>query len=182
MPGGGPMTGPAAAVVRTPRMGRPGVPATFAAALLAAGSAAAQPCAQPAFGDALAALGAEGWTPATALTDAQTDALAWTRAITYVTGDDGGLTPDQVLDLQRAAAPGLLRRVDTDTTRSAVLIRGDEAMTITQTITAPGRAERRCRLATAAPVAGTDPVDTTGWPGAPVLADLTFTLPSETSE
>jgi hypothetical protein len=142
--------------------------------------AGAQPCVEPSFADALAALQAEGWTRAETLTDAQRDALAWTRAITYFQGDDGGRTPDEILALQRAAAPGLLRRVDTDTTRSAVLTRGDEAMTITETVTAPNRRERQCRIATAAPLPDTPLIDTTGWPGAPALADLTFIFPEET--
>ena len=150
-----------------------------AAALLAA-PAAAQPCAEPAFADALAALETEGWTVAEALTDPQRDALAWTRAITYIQGDRGGRSPEDILALQRAAAPGLLRRVDTDTTRSAVLTRGDEAMTLTETVTAPNRIERQCRLATADPLPDTHPVDTSGWPDAPALADLTFVFEEET--
>ncbi|TFL19215.1 hypothetical protein [Jannaschia formosa] len=154
--------------------------AILLAALCLAAPAAAQPCAEPGFDAALAALEAQGWTRAEALTPAQADALAWTRAITYIEGDDGGRTPAEILELQRKAGAGLLRRVDTDSTRSAVLTRGDEAMTLTQTVTAPGRIERQCRLATAAPVPGTDPIDTTGWPGAPLLADLTFIFPEET--
>ncbi|WP_298436698.1 hypothetical protein [uncultured Jannaschia sp.] len=147
---------------------------------LAAAPAAGQPCVEPAFANALAALQADGWTVATELTDTQAEALAWSRAITYMTGDDGGLSPEQVLDLQRRAAPGLLRRVDTDSTRSRVLIRGDDAMTITETVTIPGQIERQCRLATGASLDDVQPVDTTGWPGAPVLADLTLTFPQET--
>jgi hypothetical protein len=144
--------------------------------------ASAQPCAEPGFGLAVAALEASGWAQAEALTDAQRDALAWTRAVTYIQGDDGGWTPEELLALQRRAAPGLLRRVDTETTRSAVLTRGDEAMTVTETRTAPGLVERRCRIATAAPLPDTDPIDTTGWPGAPALADLTFIFPEEPEE
>lgn len=142
--------------------------------------AAAQPCAEAAFEDALAALQSDGWEVAETLTDPQREALAWTRAITYVQGDTGGRSPEDILELQRQTAPGLLRRVDTDTTRSRVLTRGDEAMTLTETVTAPNRVERRCRLATQAPI-DAPAIDTTGWPGAPALADLTFIL-EETTE
>ncbi|WP_146204788.1 hypothetical protein [Jannaschia seohaensis] len=147
-----------------------------AVAACLAGPAAAQPCAEAAFDDALAALRAEGWEVATDLTPAQADALAWTRAITYIQGDRGGRSPAEILDLQRKAGAGLLRRVDTETTRSRVLTRGDEAMSLTETVTAPNRIERQCRLATAAPIPGAPPVNTAGWPEAPALADLTYVL------
>ncbi|MDB2407148.1 hypothetical protein N9W17_01270 [Jannaschia sp.] len=153
---------------------------TIVAVCLSTSAANAGPCEAPSFDTTLAALQSDGWAETQTLTPAQTEALAWTRAITYITGDDGGLSPAQVLDLQRAAAPGLLKRVDTDTTRSAVLTRDTDAMTITETQTAPGLRERRCRFATATPI-DAPAIDTTGWPGAPALADLILTF-EETDE
>ncbi|MCK0168163.1 hypothetical protein MWU52_11415 [Jannaschia sp. S6380] len=138
----------------------------------------------PTFAAALAQLEAGGWQtqPRDAtFTQAQTDALAWTLMTRYVGTDTGGEEIATLLDLQRAAVPGLLARVDGDTTLSRVLLNGDDALTITQTRTAPGRIERSCRLASAGPApAGLDLIDTSGIEGAPAtLAETLTILPEE---
>ncbi|MEM7644458.1 MAG: hypothetical protein AAF366_18325 [Pseudomonadota bacterium] len=137
----------------------------------------------PAFADAIAQLEADGWQvqPRDAqLTEAQIDALAWTlMAMRFIGGDTGGQTTETLLDLQRNAAPGLLVRVDTDTTRARVLLDGDDALTVTQTRTIPGRVERVCHLASTGPAPdGVEPIDTTGFDGAPAtLAEWRTVLP-----
>ena len=137
-----------------------------------------------AFDAAIAELEAGGWQPqdrGAAFTDAQTDALAWTLMTRYVGTDTGGEDVATLLDLQRSAVPGLLVRVDTDTTRSRVLLNGDDALTLTQTRTASGHVERSCRLSSAGSVpAGFDDVDTQNIEGAPAtLAETVTILPEE---
>ncbi|MEM8850422.1 MAG: hypothetical protein AAGE03_10340 [Pseudomonadota bacterium] len=138
----------------------------------------------PAFDDAIAQLEADGWqlqTRDTQLTEVQTDALAWTlMAMRFVGGGDTGGQPTEVLlDLQRQAAPGLLLLRDTDTTRARVLLDGDDALTVTQTRTIPGRVERVCHLSSMDPAPeGVEPLDTTGFDGAPaILAEWITILP-----
>lgn len=136
------------------------------------------------FDGAVAQLEAEGWQVQARdadLTDAQTDALAWTLMTRYVASDTGGENPADLLDLQRRAAPGLLLRQDTDTTRGRVLLDGDNALTVTQTRTIPGRVERVCRLASAAAAPeGITAMDTQGFEGAPeTLAEIVTILPEE---
>ncbi|MEM8823685.1 MAG: hypothetical protein AAGF30_08760 [Pseudomonadota bacterium] len=138
----------------------------------------------PGFDDAIAQLEADGWQVQdrdAQLTETQVDAVAWTLMVTrYVGGGDtGGQDTETLLDLQRQAAPGLLLRFDTDTTRARVLLDGDDALTVTQTRTIPGRVERACRLAsTAEPAAGIEPLDATGFDGAPTtLAEWITVLP-----
>lgn len=137
------------------------------------------------FGNAIAQLEADGWRLLdrdAQLTEVQIDALAWTlMAMRYVGGGDtGGQDTEVLLDIQRQAAPGLLLLRDTDTTRARVLFDGDDALTVTQTRTIPGRVERVCRLSSAAEEApaGVTPLDTTGFDGAPAtLAEIVTVLP-----
>jgi hypothetical protein len=149
-----------------------------------AGAAGADPLAAcgagPAFPDAVAALEAEGWSvlPRDArLSEAQTDALAWTLMAHYA-ADTGGEDVETLLDLQRAAAPGLLARVDGDESRARVLFREGDVLTIAETRTPPGRALRVCRTA-GAHAHGLPPVDTARLDGAPALGELLTILPEE---
>ena len=135
-------------------------------------------CAPVRLDAALAALDTAGWTRATdpaTLTDAQVEALAWTLLTPYLT-DSGGEEMATLLDLQRAAVPGLMRKVDTETTRARVLLAGDEVLTITETRTLPDRVERVCRVAGALSVPeGTTLLDTSDLSGAPAtLAEVTI--------
>ncbi len=108
------------------------------------------------------------------LTPAQTTNAAWTLMPTYLDAsgrraDRGGEDVATLLDLQRRAVPGLFRRVDTDAARLRLHVRGDDVITIAETV-ADGRTERSCRLALGA--AATDVVsagalDTGGHPDAP---------------
>ncbi|SFJ39746.1 hypothetical protein SAMN04488095_2739 [Jannaschia pohangensis] len=130
-----------------------------------------------AFPEAVAQLEGEGWTVLTRdadLTPEQIDALAWTLMTGYIAGDDGGEDIATLLDLQRKAVPGLLLRRDTDTTRSRVLVQGNDALTLVQTRTIPGRVERVCRLAATEAPEGLDLIEAEG---APALAEITTVLP-----
>ncbi len=158
------------------------VAAGILALSLTAGSAEAQvtPCAGTApFDDTLAALEADGWTIASepgALAP-HIDRLAWTLMLPYL-ADDGGEDIATLLDLQRRAVPGLLAKRDTDATRARVLIRGDGAMTLTETRTTPDRVERTCRIARDA-TAGPGTIDTSTFPDAPALTEIATILPEE---
>lgn len=115
--------------------------------------AAAQfaPCegAEP-FEATLRHLEADGWSVHPAGRPLPADAaerLAWALAVGYLAGDRGGETPEAIVALQRAAVPGLARKVDTDATRSRVLTRDDGAMILTDTELRPGEVERTCQVA-----------------------------------
>ena len=111
----------------------------------------------------LASLRSEGWTvvpPGEALPERAVESIALARTVFYATGDRGGSTLPEIMDLQRRTVPGYARRVDTDLARQRVLTRGDEAMTLNWSLpqqSRPGIVEVICRIASAEgrPASGT---------------------------
>lgn len=116
----------------------------------AAGQVAACEGAAP-FPQTIRLLEADGWTvhpPGAPLPPEAVDRLAWALALEYLGGGDrGGETPEAVVALQRRAVPGLARKVDTDATRSRVLLSADGAMILTETALRADAVERTCRIA-----------------------------------
>lgn len=137
------------------------------------------------FSAAIATMEAEGWNVLTAdATPApeQIEALAWILMAGYAY-DQGGEEIATLLALQRRAAPGLLRRVDTDAMRSRVLTQGGDALIVTETRIASGRVQRTCRLASAvAAPSGFETIDIIDLEGAPTLAESVTILLQETEK
>ncbi len=150
--------------------------ALVAAAPAFAGSLAA--CDAPTLERATDALVAQGYVrPAAAsdLTDAQADGAAWTLMAAYLDvegrrADRGGETVGTLLALQRAAVPGLFRKVDSDEARFRLLVRDDDVVAIGETRQPDGRIQRSCRLALGASspdAPGLPAHDARGHPDAP---------------
>lgn len=145
----------------------PAGPDGFATTLTIAARAGLCPGDTP-FDVALADLQAQGWTRQTVPSALApwTDALAWTLMLPYLSGDGGGEGADTLLDLQRRAVPGLLRKVDTDTARARILTRDTSVMTLTQTRDTLGQTTRSCRVSAATAMAP-EGTDFSAAPGAP---------------
>lgn len=94
-----------------------------------------------------AALAQAGWEVRAELTDAMVEDIAWINSTFYFSGDTGGETLGNVLELQRKAARGMARKVDTPQSKTRFLTHEGETLVLAVNTDHAGATSVACRVA-----------------------------------